>query len=204
MMLLGRMLVMGLLVAPMTGCAHENDARDAAEAARLTACPDITESEAFALDPPPDADRVAAIIGTMCDGEISEAESRCLRSPFFRTSDSVAADQYAASPEQALRAAAGPETVITSFRWRNADGAEVAVELEGDSGTYRIEHTPRGWLVVSGDGCASGVAAEPQSPECLEAMVKFLERTPRSEGAVVSILCVDDDDSGTQDSGSGE
>ncbi|WP_418060896.1 hypothetical protein [Pimelobacter simplex] len=169
------------LLAPVLGaCSHENDARDAAE--RRGPCPDVAASPVFAIDRSPDIgiDEIsAALDDMMCDGEISEAEERCLRSPWARSLIAIDRDQYADAPEAAVRAAAGPATTITGTPVRRPRTARVLVELDGATGAYDVRRTARGWVAVAGHGCASGAAVEAwgdeageagEVPDCAEAM----------------------------------
>lgn len=188
------MLVVAAVAAvpwTLVACSHENDARD--EAARVAACPDVSRSEAFAVGRAPDVDVVAAIDEMMCDGEISEEEDRCLRSPWSRIAQAAERDEFADSPIGAVRAVAGQETTITGVVERSSRTARIAVELDGAEGVYDVERTRLGWVAVAGEGCASGAAIEPfdedeMSEECREAME---EATPDADGTVV-FGCVDE------------
>lgn len=173
-------LAAALLALVLGACSHENDARDAAE--RRGPCPDVAASPVFAIDRSPDIgiDEVAAALDDMmCDGEISEAEDRCLRSPWSRSLWAIDRDQYADTPEAAVRAAAGPATTITGTPVRRPRTARVLVELDGATGAYDVRRTARGWVAVAGHGCASGAAAEAwrdeageagEVPDCAEAL----------------------------------
>ncbi|MFJ9313165.1 hypothetical protein ACIRN4_03155 [Pimelobacter simplex] len=161
-------LALPLATVVLVACGHENDARDAE---RRGPCPDVATSSAFAVGRAPDVDLSGAIDDMMCDGEISAAEDRCLRSPWERAIDEAPADEYAATPEEAVEAVAGPDTRITGTLTRRPRTARLAVELDGATGVYDVRRTPRGWVVEAGEGCASGAAVEPVDlddlgPEC--------------------------------------
>ncbi|GAA3669359.1 hypothetical protein GCM10022237_31540 [Nocardioides ginsengisoli] len=196
-MLLGKMVAVGLLVVPLTGCAHENDARDAArrEDARRAACPDVTKSQALAVERLADFDYEAVYAEMNCDGEISEAEDQCLRGSWARTAYGATAEDFGRSPELAVRATAGPETTITGFLERRPGWARVAIARDGATGVYEIQRMRRGWLVVTGVGCASGAAVEPfslddLSPACREAMEEATANA--DEGDFVGFSCIED------------
>jgi len=162
-------LVVPLAAVALGACGHEDDARDAAD--RKGPCPDAVTASAFAVGRAPDADIVGAVDDMMCDGEISEVEDRCLRSPWGRAIDEAPADEYAATPEEAVAAVAGPATRITGTLARRPRTVRLAVELDGATGVYDVRRTPRGWVVEAGEGCASGAAVEPVDlgdlgPEC--------------------------------------
>lgn len=178
-------LVVPLAAVALGACGHENDAPEAAD--RKGPCPDVVTASAFAVGRAPDADIMGAVDDMMCDGEISEVEDRCLRSPWGRAVVAVPADEFAATPEEAVGAVAGPETVLTQVVERRPRRARIAVELDGATGVYDLRRTPRGWVAVAGEGCATGVAIEPRDlddlgPECRRAQE---EATPGEDGRVV-------------------
>lgn len=174
-----RVGLMTLLLSPgvLVACGHEDDDERAA-------CPDVASSSAFAIGRGPDVDLDAVVEAIDCDGEVSEREARCLRSPWARVPD---AEHYAAeiasSPEEAVRLTAGDATAITKVLSRSRDRARLEVELEGDPGAYDVLRLRSGWLVVSGEGCASGAASsdvdDEMGAECREAID---QATPDADG----------------------
>lgn len=182
-----------LAAAPwvLVACGDEGDVKGAA------ACPDIAKSDAFAIgrDAGAQVDYDAVMEAIDCDGVVSEREERCLSSPFARAPDATHfASQVGDSPEDAVRLAAGEGTTIESVLSRTRNAARIAVQLDGDPGVYDVQRVRGGWLVVGGEGCASGAvrsgldgegSGDEISEECQQAID---EATPDEDGEAV-VFC---------------
>jgi hypothetical protein len=144
-------------VAPWTlvACSHEDDEK--------AMCPDVATLYTVGAhaDPHHDLDYDAVMDAIDCDGQTSEREARCLRTPWARAPDpDVFPGQVGASPEEAVRLAAAAGTVITREISRIGARARYEVELDGDIGALDVQRVRRGWMAVAGEGCASGTDDE--------------------------------------------
>jgi hypothetical protein len=121
---------------------------------------------------------------------------------WVRVPDAAAPEEWADTPEAAVRAAAGEDTEILGVVDRTARTARVEVVLGQDEGVYETRKVRGRWVAVEGEGCAAAVAPQrwdegwndgdgcpPKSPP------------PDTDGAYVAYLCAEttDGDNGSDD-----
>ncbi|MEV5000242.1 hypothetical protein [Nocardioides sp. LML1-1-1.1] len=99
----------------------------------------------------------------------------CAELPWSRNPDYVVTAEVGRTPEAAVLATADAETEITGVLERKPEVTRVAVERDGQKGVYEVVKQRRGWVVMSGDGCATGIVParwphmDPEDMDCATA-----------------------------------
>lgn len=180
----GMAAVVALAPWALAACGNEDGADTAA-------CPDVATF--YDVESGAEVDYEQVMDAVDCDGETSEREARCLRTPWARApSAEMFPDQVAPSPEKAIRLTAGEDIVITKELSRTGGLARVAVEIDGDTGVFGVRRLESGWMVVEGTGCAAGEGRpdwqdEPIGEECQRA----IDEATADEDGDKSVICLE-------------